>query len=137
MARRGAGGAGRRAGWTWFAAPLVVMTGLWGTTAGLVAAFSPRTVLAWTDTSLPAVDVSTWGWGLLAASAPVLVVGVSRTSDGAGWARAVASVVIALVLLLRFTALPITPGWPLAAIALCSVVLWALVVNGDELHDAA
>ena len=137
MARRRAGDAGGRVGRTWLAAPLMVMTGLWGTTAGLVAAFSPRTVLAWAGTSLSAVDVATWGWVQLGVFAVVLVVGVSRMTSTAGWARAVASLVVALVLLLRFAALPITPVWPLASIALCTVVLWALVVNDDELHDAA
>lgn len=137
MARRRAREVSGPEGWTWFAAPLMVMSGLWGTTAGLVAAFSPRTVLAWTGTGLPAVDLSTAGWALLAASALVLVLGVSRMTDGPGWARAVAGVVIALVLLLQFAALPVTPGWLLASLALCTVVLWALVVNDDELHDAA
>ncbi|GEL48502.1 hypothetical protein KQI48_10195 [Cellulomonas hominis] len=121
-------------GWIWFGALLMILTGLWGMFSGLVAVFSPATIVGWTRYGLTTVDVSTWGWVHLAVSALVFVVGVSLLTSAAGWARVAAIVLTAVMLLLQFAALPATPWWSLASIALCLAVLWALVVHGDELR---
>jgi hypothetical protein len=110
-------------GWIWFGALLMILTGLWGMFSGLVAVFSPATIEGWTR-----------GWVHLAVSALVFVVGVSLLTSAAGWARVAAIVLTAVMLLLQFAALPATPWWSLASIALCLAVLWALVVHGDELR---
>lgn len=121
-------------GWIWFGALMMILMGLWGMFSGLLAVFSPATIVGWTRYGLTTVDVSTWGWVHLAVSALVLVVGVSLLSSAAGWARVMAIVLTGLMLLLQFAALPATPWWSAASIALCVVVLWALVVHGDELR---
>lgn len=125
-------------GWIWFGALMMILMALWGLFSGLVAVFSPATIVTWTATyGLTTVDVSTWGWVHLAVSALVFLVGVTLISSGAAWARVTAIVLVGLMLLLQFAALPATPWWSLAAIALCVVVLWALIVHGDELRAVA
>ncbi|TKR26796.1 hypothetical protein FA014_03900 [Cellulomonas hominis] len=124
-------------GWIWFAALLMILMGLWGMFSGLVAVFSPHTIVAWTTYGLATVDVSTWGWVHLAVAALVFLVGVSLLTTAAGWARVAAVVLVGLQLLLQFVALPATPWWSLVSIALCVTVLWALIVHGGELRPVA
>lgn len=121
-------------GWIWFAALMMIFMGLWGMFSGLVAVFSPSTIVAWTTYGLTTVDVSTWGWVHLTVSFLIFLVGMSLLTSGAGWARVAAVLLTGVMLLLQFAALPTTPWWSLASIALCVVVIWALVVHGGELR---
>jgi hypothetical protein len=124
-------------GWIWFGALMMILMGLWGMFTGLVAVFSPHTIVAWTTYGLAAVDVSTWGWVHLAVAALVFLVGISLLTTAAGWARVTAVVLVGLQLLLQFVALPATPWWSLVSIGLCVTVLWALVVHGGELRPVS
>jgi general stress protein CsbA len=71
-----------------------------------------------------------------------LVLGVAMTAlglvlfTGAAWARWTASVLVVLNLVAQFVSLPITPWWSLAVIVLDVVVLWALIVHGEEVERA-
>jgi hypothetical protein len=104
-----------RVGWIWFGALMMILMGLWGMFTGLVAVFSPHTIVAWTTYGLAAVDVSTWGWVHLAVAALVFLVGISLLTTAAGWARVTAVVLVGLQLLLQFVALPATPWWSLVS----------------------
>ncbi|GCE77310.1 DUF7144 family membrane protein [Cellulomonas biazotea] len=122
-------------GWVWFGAFALLTVGLFNIVAGLIAVFQEEKVLAWSGQGLTIVDVSTWGW-------VHLVLGVALTGlglvlfTGAAWARWTASVLVVLNLVAQFVSLPITPWWSLAVIILDVVVLWALIVHGEEVERA-
>jgi len=122
-------------GWVWFAAAVLFTVGLFGVISGLVAVFSPNTVVAATGEGVAVIDVSTWGWVHLAIGVLLALVGLALFA-GAAWARLVAIVLIVLNMLAQFVALPATPWWSLVAIILSLVVLWALIVHGGEVRRA-
>ena len=101
-------------GWVWFAAAVLFTVGLFGVISGLVAVFSPNTVVAATGEGVAVIDVSTWGWVHLAIGVLLALVGLALFA-GAAWARLVAIVLIVLNMLAQFVALPATPWWSLAA----------------------
>ncbi|ROS25873.1 hypothetical protein [Cellulomonas sp. PhB150] len=123
-------------GWVWFAAFALITVGLFNVVAGLVAIFSSEKVLAWTNSGLAIIDVSTWGWVHLILGAIITLVGFVLFG-GAPWVRATAVVLVVLNLLAQFVSLPVTPWWSIVVIALDLVILWALIVHGDEAERAA
>lgn len=123
-------------GWVWFAAAVLVTVGLFGVISGLIAVFSPDTVIASNGDAVAVIDVSAWGWVHLALGVLMVLVGLALFG-GAAWARLIAIVLIVFNLLAQFVSLPATPWWSLVAIVLCVVVLWALIVHGDEARRAA
>ena len=77
------------------------------------------------------LNIATWGWvhlvlGVLAAATGVALM------QGATWARAVAVGFVMLNMLTQLLFLPAYPFWSLLIIVLDVVVLWALIVHGDE-----
>jgi len=123
-------------GWVWFAAFAILVAGLLNVVSGLVAIFSPKTVLSWTRDGIAVVDVSTWGWVHLVLGALLVLAGFALFA-GSWWARLVAVVLVIINLVAQFVSLPITPWWSLVVIALDAVILWALTVHGDEVERAA
>ena len=123
-------------GWVWFAAFAILVAGLLNVVSGLVAIFSPKTVLSWTRDGIAVVDVSTWGWVHLVLGALLVLAGFALFA-GSWWARLVAAVLVIINLVAQFVSLPITPWWSLVVIALDLVILWALTVHGDEVERAA
>jgi len=123
-------------GWVWFAAFTLIALGLFNITTGLVAVFNTKDVVAWTNSGLAIVDVSTWGWVHLVVGVLILLTGFALFG-GAGWARFVAILLVIVNLVTQFVSLPVTPWWSLVVIGLDIVVLWALVVHGEEAERAA
>lgn len=123
-------------GWVWFAGILLATVGFFNAISGLVAIFSPSTLVAATGEGVAVIDVSTWGWVHLVLGALLVVTGFALL-NGSGWARLVAIVLVVLNLLAQFVSLPVTPWWSLVTIVLDVFVLWALVVHGDEAERAS
>ncbi|QHT58026.1 hypothetical protein GXP71_19355 [Cellulomonas sp. H30R-01] len=122
-------------GWVWFGAFCLLTVGLFNVVSGLIAVFSEEKVLAWSGQGVTIVDVSTWGWVHLILGALMVALGLVLFT-GAAWARWTASVLVVLNLVAQFVSLPITPWWSLAVIVLDVVVLWALIVHGEEVERA-
>jgi hypothetical protein len=123
-------------GWVWFAAFAILVVGLINVVSGLVAVFSPKTVVSWTSDGIAVVDVSTWGWVHLVLGVLLVLVGFALFAGNA-WARLVAIVLVIVNLLAQFVSLPITPWWSLVVIAIDMVILWALTVHGGEVEHAS
>lgn len=122
-------------GWVWFGAFALLTVGLFNVVAGLIAVFSEEKVLAWSGQGVTIIDVSTWGWVHLILGAALTALGLVLFT-GAAWARYTAVVFVVLNLVAQFVSLPITPWWSLAVIVLDVVVLWALIVHGEEVERA-
>ncbi|WP_265523602.1 DUF7144 family membrane protein [Oerskovia flava] len=123
-------------GWVWFAGVVLLTVGFFNAISGLVAVFSPNSLVGVTDEGIVVLDVSTWGWIHLVIGV-LLVLTAFALFAGKGWARMVAIVLVVLNALAQFTTLQVTPWWSLVTIVLDIFVLWALVVHGDEAERAA
>ncbi|MCB7135574.1 hypothetical protein LGQ04_03265 [Cellulosimicrobium marinum] len=123
-------------GWIWFAGIVLVTIGLFNAISGLVAVFSPKSLVEISEQGVAVLDVSTWGWIHLVIGLLIVVTGFALLS-GRGWARLVAIVLVVINAVAQFTTLQLTPWWSLVTIALDVFVLWALVVHGDEAERAS
>jgi len=123
-------------GWVWFAGIVLITIGFFNAISGLVAVFSPHSLVGVSDAGVVVLDVSAWGWIHLVIGVLLVIVGFALLS-GRGWARMVAIVLVVLNAIAQFTTLQVTPWWSLVTIVLDVFVLWALVVHGDEAERAA
>jgi hypothetical protein len=125
-------GAGR-VSWTWFAAVVMVMVGIFNVIDGLAAAFSDQEWAAVGGGGIGLLDISTWGWIHVGMGALIALVGILLLV-GARWARWIAIVLVVLNAVSQFVVMPVTPWWSVTTILLDVFVLWALIVHGDEVE---
>ncbi|HEV8561360.1 MAG TPA: hypothetical protein VGR06_33995 [Actinophytocola sp.] len=118
------------AGWIVFAGITMLMIGSFNAIEGLVALFDPNVYIAGPDNVL-VFDLTTWGWVHLIIGVLVAITGIALLAD-AGWARPVTVVLAALNAIVQLTFVTVYPVWSLAAVTLCVVVIWAIVVHGSE-----
>ncbi len=117
-------------GWIWFAALALILVGTFNLIHGLVAVFEDNLLVAG-DQNLAVLDLTGWGWVHTIAGGLQILIGCTLFT-GARWARIAAIVVIMLNAVAQLAALNAQPTWALVIIALDVVVLWALVVHGEE-----
>jgi hypothetical protein len=117
-------------GWIVFTAAMLLMLGIFNAVNGLAAIFADDIFVTGAAGAV-IFNVTTWGWvhlvlGVLAAATGVALM------QRATWARAVAVGFVMLNMLTQLLFLPAYPFWSLLIIVLDVVVLWALIVHGDE-----
>jgi hypothetical protein len=117
-------------GWVAFAAIMLIMVGAFNAIDGLVALLKDE-VFVTTPHGLLVFDLTAWGWINLVFGAAQFLVGLALTR-GAFWARMVAVVLVSLNALGQLAFLSAYPIWSLIIITLDVIVIWALVVHGDE-----
>jgi hypothetical protein len=117
-------------GWIWFAGIMMIIIGTFNAIEGLVALFKneyyvvgPQNVLVF--------DVTGWGWVNLLLGALVALAGIALFS-GAPWSRIVAVVLAVVNAIAQLAFVAVQPIWSIIVIALCVVVIWAVVVHGAE-----
>ena len=122
-------------GWIWFAAVLMMASGVLNFMTGLVAVLGRDNAYVDTGVNLLVFDVEGWGWAHLIFGIVIFLVGLCLTL-GQTWARLLGVILVTLNLLTQFILLPAYPVWSIIVIAVDVVVLWALIVHGDEVRDA-
>lgn len=122
-------------GWIWFAAAILIMTGAFNIVDGIVALTKDQVYLVSKD-QLVILDFTSWGWILLIEGIVQLAVGIALFS-GARWARVVAIVMAMLSALTQLVYITAYPLWSIVVIGLDVVVLWALIVHGEEARTAS
>jgi hypothetical protein len=121
-------------GWVAFAAVMMFMSGLFNAITGLTAVFSDEVYIGPHDGVL-VLDLTAWGWvhvllgTLMVATAAMLLF-------GAMWARLVTVVLVCLNMVTQLSVLPAYPFWGLLLIAVDILVVWTIIVHGDEIADA-
>jgi hypothetical protein len=78
-----------------------------------------------------AFDLTAWGWIHLIAGGLIAITGIALLA-GQGWARPVTVVLAGLNVIVQLTFIAVYPVWAIIAIALCIMVIWAIVVHGNE-----
>jgi hypothetical protein len=120
-------------GWVWFAAAMLVMTGSFNAMYGLVALFDDE-YYAIGPQGLLVFDLTQWGWILLLLGALAVAAGLALFS-GALWARIAAVALASINMLAQMVFMPAHPVWALITIAVDVLVIWAVIVHGDEVKD--
>ncbi|EME52999.1 DUF7144 family membrane protein [Amycolatopsis decaplanina] len=120
----------RRSGWIWFAGSITIMAGLFTAVEGLVALFD-RNYYLLGPSGLLVFDLGAWGWVHLIVGALAVFAG-GALFTGAPWARIVTAVLAGFNALAQMVFLSAYPIWGVVVIALDVLVIWAVLVHGDE-----
>jgi hypothetical protein len=124
---------GRRsvwAGWIAFASQMMIMMGAFNAIEGLTGVLVDDFYVA-TAQDVLVFDVTTWGWIHLVVGVLVAITGAALLT-GATWARVLTVVFTILNAVAQLAFAAVYPVWSLIVISLCVVVIWAVVVHGDE-----
>lgn len=118
------------AAWVWFAGIMMIIMGSLNAIEGLVALFDPNYYLAGPDNVL-VFDLTGWGWIHLIGGVLIIATGIALCS-GIGWARWVTVILAGLNAIAQLAFAAVYPVWSVIVIGLCVVVIWAIVVHGEE-----
>jgi hypothetical protein len=119
-------------GWIGFAGLMMMIIGAIDFFEGLIAVIR-KEYYAFTPQGLIVFNVTTWGWLAMIFGVVLFLVGLGLTG-GAGWARWVGIILIAVNLLgqLGWLGNSATPVWTLTVIALQIIVLYALTARWSD-----
>jgi hypothetical protein len=123
----------RMLGFVMFAGTIMILTGLFEVTLGLVAVFFNGYFEA-TQDPLVTSDYDAWGWLHMFLGSLAIVAGVGLFR-GKLWAR-ILGIVFALscaVVSLGFVS--VAPIWSVSVIVLCVISIFAITVHGAELEE--
>jgi len=118
-------------GWVGFAAIMLALIGIFHMIMGFVALFQ-EDVYTVTNSAVWVFDYSQWGWihivgGLLAFLA------AGSLAQGFMYGRVVAVLVAMASVVANMAFVPVYPVWSLMMVTVGVLVIWAVVVHGDEL----
>lgn len=119
-------------GWIGFAGLMMMIIGAIDFFEGLIAVIR-KEYYAFTPQGLIVFNVTTWGWLAMIFGIVLFLVGLGLTG-GAGWARWVGIILIAVNLLgqLGWLGNSATPVWTLTVVALQIIVLYALTARWSD-----
>ena len=119
-------------GWIYFAGILLLVRSVLQGFFGIVA-LTHSSFYVVNQSQLAVYNFTTWGWVHLAMSLVLLIAGFSVLS-GHLFGRVVAMIVIGLSLVANLIFLPAYPVWSIAAVVIDALILYALVVHGNEVE---
>ena len=117
-------------GWVWFASIVMITNGCFNVIDGLVALFRDRVYVQGRQ-GLVVWDFTTWGWILLITGIIQIIVALTLLR-GQIWARIAAVTLAMFSAVSQIAFIPAFPFWSLVIIGLDIVVIWAVLVHGDE-----
>lgn len=120
-------------GWVYFAGFILLLNGAFQTIAGLVALFKNE-VFVVSEQNLWLLDYTTWGWAHLILGIFLLFAG-SAVIAGKLWGRVVGVIFAGLSLIANFAFIPVYPVWSILLVIIDVLILYALIVHGDEVQD--
>ena len=121
-------------GWVAFAAVMLMVTGLFNVITGFAGILEDEIYVTGARGAL-VFDVTAWGWIQFVLGIVMMATGAALSS-GATWARLVAVVVVVLNLVAQLVVMPAYPFWAMLIIAVDVLVIWAIIVHGEELTSA-
>lgn len=116
----------RGAGWSLFAAMMLLITGGYQAFMGLVALLDDEIIVT-TPKYVLQLDTTSWGWIHMLGGIFLLLAGGGILS-GQTWARIVGILAAAFVMLANFAWLPYSPWWSIIAITTAGFSIWGLSV---------
>jgi hypothetical protein len=123
-------------GWTFFAAFMMMMMGIWHAIAGLSAILDDTVLVAGQlgDGYFLKLDSTQWGWIHLLLGILILLAGLGLFT-GAVWARTIGVILATISCIGVFAWLPYYPVWGILFIVAGVSVIWALTVHGRDVVD--
>ncbi len=112
-------------GFTWLAATLMILSGLWSFFVGLTAILQKHFYVVAPDYTFK-ISASAWGWTHLILGCVVFAAGMCLFLDML-WARIVGVTLAAISAIANFMFIPIYPVWSIVVIGIDLFVLWALL----------
>lgn len=124
-------------GWVYFAGILLILKGLAQGFLGITALVNNHYLFVTANNGLvyATADTTAWGWIHLALGVLVLAVGFS-VLHGSAWARIFAVFFAGLAFLANMAFLAVFPLWSIVAMIVDVLVIYALIVHGDEARRA-
>lgn len=120
-------------GWVFFAGIMMILEGAFQAIAGLTALLRPTWYLT-TSNHLLVFNYTSWGWIDLLVGLFILLAGFS-VLHGSTWARFVGVVLAGLSAIGALAFVSAYPIWSIIIIVIDVVVIHALIVHGNELHE--
>jgi len=123
-------GGGAALGFTWFAASLLVLGGIWQFFAGLAAVIKGSFFLV-TPRYAYNISIHSWGWIHIGIGAALFLIGCCLFARQT-WARVIAIFIAVISAVMNFLFIPKYPFWAITMAALDVVIVWALVSVGKR-----
>jgi hypothetical protein len=120
-------------GWIFFAATVMILTGLFHVIAGLVGIIDDEFYVKGRDYVLQ-FDTTTWGWIHLITGFVVAVSGCYLFT-GAVLARTVGVIIALMSAATGFAWIPYYPVWGIVIVAMAFSVIWALTAHGRDIAE--
>lgn len=117
-------------GWVYFAAFIMVFVGFFQMLQGLTAILKDTYYVVLPEW-IVTVDISAWGWIHLVLGAVVFFAGLALFS-GKAWGRVVGIIFAGISILANLLFIAAYPLWSIVIIVLDVLVIYALIVHGDE-----
>lgn len=122
-------------GFTYFAAVIMMLMGVFGVIQGLAGIFK-NDFYAVTPDYIFKFNASTWGWVNLIVGVIVLLSAYGLFT-GAIWARTVGVIMAFIAALDGFAFIPLYPLWGITVVTLAVLVIWALTMHGRDVTTDA
>lgn len=119
-------------GWIAFAALMLMINGVMNAVSGLIALFNDN-VYVQGSAGVAVLDLTAFGWIHLLLGLGVLASGAFLLT-GVWWARLVAVAAVSLNVVTQMLLMPAYPYWSLLILAVDLLILWALLIHGDEME---
>ena len=120
-------------GWTFFAAFIMMMVGVWHVIAGLAGVVNSDAFVITQDYVFK-FSSSTWGWIHILTGVVILFAGFGLFS-GAVWARTVGVIMAIVSSVIAFAWLPYVPFWAIMMMFASISVIWALTTHGRDVVE--
>jgi hypothetical protein len=120
-------------GWAYFAGIMMAVLGFFQVILGLTALFKDSYYVVLPNSILN-LDYTQWGWTHLALGLLVLVAGFALLA-GQVWGRVVGVLLAVLAAVVNMLFIPAYPVWSIIVITVSVLVIYALVVHGNELEQ--
>jgi amino acid permease len=120
-------------GWLYLGGMVMFMVGAFNAIEGLVALFNDEYYVQ-TPQGLLLFDITTWGWIHLIIGVAAIAVAIGVFA-GAAWARICGVILCGINALTQLLFLSAYPAWAVLVIAFDILVIWALIVHGDEARE--
>ena len=117
-------------GWVAFAGVLMIFEGTFQAVIGLAAIFEDDFWVQGSERML-VLDTTAWGWVQLILGILIAIAGFSAFA-GRFFGRLVGVMLATGVALANLTYIDLRPFWSITAITLSVLVIYALIVHGDE-----
>lgn len=119
-------------GWVYFAGFMAMVLGGLQVIDGLTAIFK-KSYFVVTQTHILVFDYRSWGWISLILGIIIFMAGY-ELFRGAVWARVAAIFLAALSILANMAFMDAYPLWSIMIIVIDVLIIYALLVHGDELE---